>query len=680
MDILERLEASPLGAAARRLTYERPEPEPPDDMGVPPTVPAAAEDAGASRRAPSAEPDSPDLVEMRRDLDSVTAQLGNLTDLMQAVYEQQQQQLQQNDRQTDRQTERTTDRQTEQMNDSQTRSPSATQKQNAEQYDYNERQYDEAIAAAAAAAAAVGVGVGVGVGAQNGDNSEQGTVSVCMLKCAISALQTVQWHSAHNPAQQCTTDKRWTTNCCNTWDHIQKVRPAVTAAFIEGVSVPGVTTADAVEDFEAEITPWLEADGSPPAQHLKAGLVIEGFKRASAAVAEDAKALVHCCVLRSGDLQVMLSEVEQTGEYDMEASESVERVGQLPGFRDFDPATAGGSENWDLVKQILVCYGSKSVNAALDEQVAKGLWEQLEITSVREFTALERRAYSDWKRAGGSISDSTRIQDIKGRFGSQLLAAYNAYVLSEDTHGRHDPQLEKQWSRFKQVFRRVGQAVERSGGEVGTAAPAQIRRNVFAVVTARGAAGEAVSGAAGNTPDQQRLMQIKNMCFEHSKLGNCSYGEQCRFSHAGEPGALRHMIVNEAGECVQFNRFGNCRRLDRGRCTFVHNPQSVQPAATAQRPAPAQNNTAVMTEEQHRQIVSYAAATGREVGAVTLEEAQTAARTPAAARNVFAVLHQDKAEKVRKMRPKAVAAIQWKKWTKENDDFDDEEEEDYYDQ
>ena len=112
MDILERLEASPLGAAARRLTYERPEPEPPDDMGVPPTVPAAAEDAGASRRAPSAEPDSPDLVEMRRDLDSVTAQLGNLTDLMQAVYEQQQQQLQQNDRQTDRQTERTTDRQT----------------------------------------------------------------------------------------------------------------------------------------------------------------------------------------------------------------------------------------------------------------------------------------------------------------------------------------------------------------------------------------------------------------------------------------------------------------------------------------------------------------------------------------------------------------------------------------
>ena len=109
MDILERLEASPLARAARRLTYDRPEPEPPDDMGVPPTVPAAAEDAGASRRAPSAEPDSPDLVEMRRDLDSVTTQLGNLTDLMQAVYEQQQQQLQQNDKMNERTTDRPTD-------------------------------------------------------------------------------------------------------------------------------------------------------------------------------------------------------------------------------------------------------------------------------------------------------------------------------------------------------------------------------------------------------------------------------------------------------------------------------------------------------------------------------------------------------------------------------------------
>ena len=447
---------------------------------------------------------------------------------------------------------------------------------------------------------------------------------------------------------------------------------AVTAALIEGVSVPGVAAADAVDDFEAEVAPWLEADGSPPAKHMMAGLVIEGFKRASAAVSEDAKALVHCCVLRSGDIQVMLAEIEQTGEYDMEASESEERVGQLPGFRDFDPATAGGSENWDLVKKVLVAYGSKSVNAAVDEQVAKELWEQVEIESVREFTALERKAFRNWKRAGGSISDSTRIQDIKSRFSDQMLAAYKAYILSEDTHGRHDHLLEKQWSRFKAVFRRVGQAVERSGGSISTAGdavvqPAPARRNVFPVVAARGAASE----AAGHSPEQLRLMNIKNTCFEHSKLGNNSYGDRCRFNHDGEPGALRHLIVNEAGECVQFNRFGNCRRQERGKCTFIHNPKSVQPAATAQ-PGRAQNSTAVMTTEQHRQIMSYANAAGKDPSTVTVEEAQTAP----ARRNVFTVLHQERAERGRR-RP-AINSIQWEKWTKANDES--EEEEDYCDQ
>ena len=79
----------------------------------------------------------------------------------------------------------------------------------------------------------------------------------------------------------------------------------MTAEFLDGVSVPGSGAADAVEEFESEIIPWLESDGTVPAQHLVAGLVIEGFKRASAAVSEDAKALVYCCVLRSTDLEAI---------------------------------------------------------------------------------------------------------------------------------------------------------------------------------------------------------------------------------------------------------------------------------------------------------------------------------------------------------------------------------------
>jgi hypothetical protein len=115
MDILERLEASPLGAAARRLTFgERPATESPDDSGLLPTVPAPAEDAGDNERG--VEPSSPELADIRRDLDSVTAQLtqmANLGNLMQGIFDGQatlQQQI--NDMMTDRRQDRPTDRPT----------------------------------------------------------------------------------------------------------------------------------------------------------------------------------------------------------------------------------------------------------------------------------------------------------------------------------------------------------------------------------------------------------------------------------------------------------------------------------------------------------------------------------------------------------------------------------------
>ena len=566
------------------------------------------------------------------------------------------------------------------QNETNARQPQQQQQQYDPQHD--ERQYDRAIAAAAAAAAAT-MSESESAHAQNrGQRGTGDSAGVCTLKCPISALQSKQWHAAHSPAQQCTTDKRWTTNCTNTWDHISKVRPQMTAAFIAGVSVPGAAAADAVEEFESEVVPWLEADGTVPAQHLVAGLVVEGFKRASAAVSEDSKALVYCAVLRGSELREMLAEVEQTGEYDVEASESEVRAGELPGFQYFDPSTAAGSENWRLVKEILVAYGSQSMDAAMDEQEAKQLWEGIEITNVREFAALERAAFRVWKRAGGSISDQTRIEDIKQRFSPQMEAAYNAYVLSEDTLGRHDPQLEKQWGKFKLVFRRVGQAVQRSGGGVEAAgkpaASASAQRNMMPMRAAR-----QIAGSSNSTmTEEQRLLQVKDLCFEHSKLGSCRYGGECKWSHAGAAGALKHLVVDANGECMQFKKFGNCRRLDRGRCTFVHNPASVQSHQPSMQLAAAagtmqqqqENSTAVVTVEQHKQVVDFAAAAGRDLSAVTFEEVQAAARTPPA-RKMFTVLHQEKAERGRR-RP-AVNAIQWKKWTKSGDS---EEEEDYYDQ
>ena len=99
----------------------------------------------------------------------------------------------------------------------------------------------------------------------------------------------------------------------------------------------------------------------------------------------------------------------------------------------------------------------------------------------------------------------------------------------------------------------------------------------------------------------------------------------------------------------------------------MHNPASIQSHQPSMQLATAaealqqqqRDSTAVMTEEQHKQVMDFAAAAaGRDPSAVTFEEVQTAARTPPA-RKMFTVLHQDKAVEGRR-RP-AVNAIQWEK-------------------
>ena len=109
-----------------------------------------------------------------------------------------------------------------------------------------------------------------------------------------------------------------------------------------------------------------------------------------------------------------------------------------------------------------------------------------------------------------------------------------------------------------------------------------------------------------------------------------------RFSHAGAAGALRHLVVDDVGNCAQFKKYGNCRRQECGRCTFRHGSQQAL--------TPARNATAVMTPEQHRQIVEYAGATGKDPSTVTIEPIEEVQAAPPVARaqrkpSHFAVLH-----------------------------------------
>ena len=93
--MIANLEASPLGRAVRRLDFqerERLEEEPPDDPDrhdIPATVAAGLESPPPAVSAP--EKDFPAVVELRRDMNSVTTQLAHMNELMQLILAQQQQ-------------------------------------------------------------------------------------------------------------------------------------------------------------------------------------------------------------------------------------------------------------------------------------------------------------------------------------------------------------------------------------------------------------------------------------------------------------------------------------------------------------------------------------------------------------------------------------------------------------
>ena len=154
-----------------------------------------------------------------------------------------------------------------------------------------------------------------------------------------------------------------------------------------------------------------------------------------------------------------------------------------------------------------------------------------------------------------------------------------------------------------------------------------------------GAAAPAAAQAGLNASDdrarQLRYAQGDNSCWKWS-VGECSYGDNCRFEHVGEAGSQRSTVVDEDGQCLMFSRRGQCTRK---KCPFGHN-ENPAAAAAAENPAAA----------------AAAAAEDQQPSTPAIRPTGDHKCYPAAARKVFTVLHQAKAEKTRKLREHSVSS------------------------
>jgi hypothetical protein len=553
--------------AARRLDFDDElDSNAPDSAGVQPTVLAAPPEGRISVAAQPGSADGKDLG-MRRDLDSMMAQITALSSVVHSALAQQVQQQSA----AAPQPRMTAEGGQPLINEQQT----VTERPRAalQHSEVGEESTQAVEQQCEGSKASVGRNA-----AQecpfDGDScqpEQETAVSARELECPISALQTLMWYEEHDPPLHRDSDKRCTVNGPTLYDHLDDSRSDVTAALEAAVSEPGPQVEAAMNEFVSAVT--AAVPGGRMAQHSVFSLLVEGYKRCgSESVVEDARGLVVNAVARSRDLGALVAEIRSEGVFDREISEENEKNADMPGFIDFDPGTGAGRMRWRQLRELFEVYFGQSAEPAVQEQQAKVVWENIRLISVSVFIPCEKKAFRRWRQAGGDVTDATRIEDVKARFGPKLAPAYARHVESEACAGRREEMLEKKWGLFCKVMERCGRAV---GPENEAAYDAALR-----------AAGRSAGDQTGqNTTD---AVDGKEQCWDWLSMGKCNHADNCRFSHDGVAGSRRGAVVDRYGNCRQFAKHGDCRRKERGECPFLHKAKDEQ-----------------LSSEQHAAIIAY---------------------------------------------------------------------------
>ena len=160
--------------------------------------------------------------------------------------------------------------------------------------------------------------------------------------------------------------------------------------------------------------------------------------------------------------------------------------------------------------ELFEVYFGQSAEPEVHEQQAKAVWEKIRLMSVSVFIPCEKKAFR--RQAGGDVTDATRIESVKARFGPKLAPACSRHVESEACAGRREEMLEKKWGLFCKVMERCGRAVGPKNEEAYDAAMAD---------AAMAAAGRSAGGpAGGNTTG---AADGKEECWEFLSLwGNAA--------------------------------------------------------------------------------------------------------------------------------------------------------------
>ena len=149
--------------------------------------------------------------------------------------------------------------------------------------------------------------------------------------------------------------------------------------------------------------------------------------------------------------------MKREGVFDRKLAASNKKVDETDGFMDFCPSTEQGRQRWVQLQEMFVMFFRVSANRQLCEdnrrEVLNSLWVK---AAVSDYIPNEQEAYTDFCDVGGQISEATRVEISKAKFGIKLKAGYDLYVQTEACKHGPDELLGKGWSRFITVLEKVG--------------------------------------------------------------------------------------------------------------------------------------------------------------------------------------------------------------------------------
>ena len=340
-------------------------------------------------------------------------------------------------------------------------------------------------------------------------------------------------------------------------ERIKKLKPGVWDEF-EKIERPGLQAELAIDNLKHESLAVFPAMRDCDwAGSLVEALTLDPARSRATMVQNLLKVAVRCGTVELIDAQI--TQINATGLFDRKLATAGD-IRLEHNFQLFDTATYDGQLLWDATGRMITAYLSRSRSSEQAKERAERTYAELQCDShedVSIFLCTEADCYDNLVRSKAFYSDYTRVGLVLKKLPGHLQAAYTAFKTRRKESGEWSDARGTDFDLFATEIEIIAMAMpsdccDEQGDQ---AEPAPDDCNSTHAERPR------ATRKPGRTTSSDH-------CWNHQFVGECRFGPDCRNTHVGTAGSLKHEVCDAQGRCrLELKAQGTCRRNN---CPFLH--------------------------------------------------------------------------------------------------------------